>query len=206
MFLKSKIYNQIIDIYSQLNTLKSNIETKDNDEVLKIQKSLIKLAVCIYSSENNKTETFKQDNYFLDLNIAKEIAHFVEELAREKGEKIVVCISNSEGNPILIHRMDDAFLVSFDLARTKAFTSSTLKMSTVELGELTKAGGDLQGLEDMISEKIVTLGGGYPIMANNHVIGGIGVSGSTSKRDHELAYLGSQYIERNIRKGEVDGV
>ena len=47
--------------------------------------------------------------------------------------------------------MDGAFLVSFDVAVKKAWTSASVKMSTLELGKLTGPGGTFQGLDRLRS-------------------------------------------------------
>lgn len=53
----------------------------------------------------------------------------------------VIAICGPEGNPIAVHVMDGAYLVSYDVAVKKAYTSVAVKMSTRELGELAGPGG-----------------------------------------------------------------
>lgn len=131
----------------------------------------------------------------INLEIAGWIARQVQEKANENKCRIVVSIVNGDGAPILTRRMDDAFVVSFGLARKKAFTAAMLKMPTHELGILTAEGGAFHGLQSMIDEEIVTLGGGYPIMVNKQVVGAIGVSGATTEDDMLLAEYGSLLLE-----------
>lgn len=138
-----------------------------------------------------------QEKKEINRNLAREIAEEVVKKAMEIGAQIVVSIVNKDGNPILIDKMDGAFLVSFDLARKKAFTSAALKMPTHELAKLTSKGADFFGLENMLNEEIVTLGGGFPIMYQKEILGAIGVSGSTVENDMELARFGSMSLERN---------
>lgn len=40
-----------------------------------------------------------------------------------RGERAVISICNAEGNPVAVHVMDGAFLVSFDAAMKKAYTA-----------------------------------------------------------------------------------
>ena len=91
--------------------------------------------------------------------------------------------------------MDDAFVVSFALAKKKAYTAAALRMPTHELGKLTAKGADFEGLANMLDEEIVTLGGGYPITINDSIIGAIGVSGGSAKSDTALAKYGAYLIE-----------
>lgn len=132
----------------------------------------------------------------LNLEMAKRIAHDTEREATDRNMQVVICVTGKEGLPHIILKMDDAFPVSFNLARKKAYTSAVLKMPTHELAKLTAEGGDFQGLEDMLDEEIVTLGGGYPIMSQGKTIGAIGVSGGTAQDDIELARYGSLTIGR----------
>lgn len=132
----------------------------------------------------------------MTLELAKEISQKVEQKAQSIGAQVVVCITNNQGRPILVHGMDQTFIISFDLAQKKAFTSAAVKMPTHELGDLTKAGADFENLEDMISEDIVTLGGGFPLIYKDDIIGAIGVSGSTVDHDRELARYATTLLER----------
>lgn len=132
----------------------------------------------------------------MNLTLAKEIVSKTEEFAIEKEVQVVICIAGNEGLPVLVQKMDDAFPVSFRLAMKKAYTSAVLKMPTHELAQLTKEGGEFYGLQDMLDEEIVTLGGGYPIYDGNKLIGSIGVSGSTVDNDIEVARKGALIIER----------
>ena len=54
--------------------------------------------------------------------------------------------------------MDGAFLVSFDVALKKAYTSVAVKMSTMELAGLAQPGGTFYGVDKMDGGKIVDMG------------------------------------------------
>ena len=74
--------------------------------------------------------------------------------------------------------MDGAFLVSFDVATKKAYTSVAVKMSTKELSVLAQPGGTFYGVDKMDNGKIVIFGGGVPLKVGDTIIGGLGISGS----------------------------
>ena len=86
--------------------------------------------------------------------------------------------------------MDGAFLVSFDVAVKKAYTSVAVKMSTMELNALAQPGGTFYGLDKMEGGNIIIFGGGVPIVEGGTIIGGLGVSGGTGEEDHSLAEYG----------------
>ncbi len=121
----------------------------------------------------------------LDLAAAKRLIAAVEERALAEGRRVVIAVANAEGNPIAVHVMDGAYLVSFDVAVKKAYTAVAVRMPTRDLGALTAKGGTFQGLDTL--EGLVTFGGGIPLFSGERLLGAIAVSGGTGDEDHALA-------------------
>lgn len=126
----------------------------------------------------------------ITLDSAKRLIEKIEEEARRRGKKAVIAICGSEGNPVAVHVMDGAFLVSFDVATKKAYTSVAVKMSTMELSKLAQPGGTFYGVDKMDNGKIVIFAGGVPLKVGDTIIGGLGISGGTGEEDHSLAEYG----------------
>ncbi len=127
----------------------------------------------------------------LNLELANALIERIKAYAHYNKMSVVVAVVSKEGSPISVQVMEDARLVSFELALKKAYTAAALKIPTHELAELTRVGGDLENLPDMLdNNKVITLGGGYPIKLNGRVVGGLGVSGGTASEDIELAQYG----------------
>lgn len=126
----------------------------------------------------------------ITLTSAKKLIEKIEEEANRRGKKAVIAICGPDGNPIAVHVMDGAFLVSFDVALKKAYTSVAVKMTTMELSKLAQPGGTFYGVDKMDGGKIVIFGGGVPIKVGDTIIGGLGVSGGTGEEDHSLAEYG----------------
>ncbi|MBQ7373652.1 MAG: cob(I)yrinic acid a,c-diamide adenosyltransferase [Clostridia bacterium] len=129
----------------------------------------------------------------ITLEKARALAQKVREKAQEIGLKAVVAIANSQGRPILVEVMDDAYLVSFDVAVKKAYTSAAVKMSTAQLCQEIKKEGSLKGLETEPS--LIFLGGGEPLKIGWEVVGAIGVSGGTAEQDSNLAHYASEVFK-----------
>ena len=125
----------------------------------------------------------------LSLETAKKIIEKVEEESRNRGKKAVICVCNEQGNPIAVHVMDGAFLISFDVAVKKAYTAVALKMPTLKLNDLVKSGQTFYGLQNL--DKVMTIGGGVPLYRNGILVGGLGVSGGTGEEDDSLARFGA---------------
>lgn len=128
----------------------------------------------------------------LSLETAKKIIEKVEEESKNRGKKAVICVCNEQGNPIAVHVMDGAFLISFDVAVKKAYTSVALKMTTLKLNDLVKSGQTFYGLQNL--DKVMTIGGGVPLYRNGILVGGLGVSGGTGEEDDSLARFGADIL------------
>ncbi len=130
----------------------------------------------------------------ITLDSAKRLIEKIEEEAKRRGKKAVIAVCGPDGNPIAVHVMDGAFLVSFDVAVKKAYTSVAVKMSTMELSKIAQPGGTFYGVDKMDGGKIVIFGGGIPIKVGETIIGGLGVSGGTGEEDHSLAEYGLTHL------------
>ena len=125
------------------------------------------------------------------MNLAKaaSLIEAVEARAMAEGKRAVVAVVNAEGNPVAVHVMDGAVLVSYEVAVKKAYTAVAVKMPTMELSKLVQPGGTFYGLQNL--DKIVTFGGGIPLVVDGVIVGGLGVSGGTGEEDHALAQFGA---------------
>lgn len=123
----------------------------------------------------------------MTLELSKKLIEKIEEEAKRRGKKAVIAVCGPDGNPIAVHVMDGAFLVSFDVAVRKAYTAVAVKMSTMELSKLAQPGQTFYGLESLDGGKIVIFGGGVPLVYQENIIGGLGISGGTGEEDHSLA-------------------
>ncbi|HWJ79831.1 GlcG/HbpS family heme-binding protein [Ureibacillus composti] len=126
-------------------------------------------------------------NNKINLEIAKEIIAGAEEEAKRIGVSMVISVLDEGGNLIAIHRMDDAWLASIDIAQNKAWTSVALKMPTSNLADATVPAAELYGLNTTNNGRLVVFGGGIPLVIDGRVVGAVGVSGSTVPNDVQVA-------------------
>ena len=129
------------------------------------------------------------------LDIAKKLIEKIEGYATSVGKKAVVAVCGPDGNPVAVHVMDGAFLVSFDVAVKKAYTAVSVKMSTMELGKLVQPGQTFAGLEQIERDKLVFFGGGVPLFAGDKLVGGLGISGGTGEEDDDIAQYALSVFE-----------
>jgi ATP:cob(I)alamin adenosyltransferase len=130
----------------------------------------------------------------ITLNTAKKLIEKLEQEALRRGQHAVIAVCNPEGNPVAVHVMDGAFIVSFDVAMKKAYTAVAVKMSTMELSKLAQPGETFYGVDKLDGGKIVIFGGGIPLKSGDTIIGGLGISGGTGKEDHSLAEYGQAVL------------
>lgn len=121
------------------------------------------------------------------LSQAKLLIEAVEKEAEAKGTKAVISVCNAHGNPVAVHVMDGAFLLSFDVAVKKAYSAAAVRMPTIELAALAAPGQTFYGVDKLDGGRITVIGGGVPLMKNGILCGAIGVSGGTGEEDHALA-------------------
>ena len=134
----------------------------------------------------------------ITLDVAKEIIAGAEEEANKIGISMVISVVDDGGNLVAIHRMDDAWLASVDIAQNKAWTSVALKMPSANLAEATVPAAELYGLTTTNNGRLVVFGGGIPLVINDKVVGAIGVSGSSVPNDVKVAEAGVEVFNRKL--------
>ncbi|MCX6304582.1 MAG: heme-binding protein [Bacteroidetes bacterium] len=121
---------------------------------------------------------------------AQRIAGAAVSKAAELGIAVAVTIVDESGIIKLFTRMDHAPLIAVDASRKKAVTAVGFGMPTgepwfdfIKDDPIMREG--VHGFRDFM-----LMGGGFPIVENNQVIGGIGVSGGHYIKDQECALAG----------------
>ncbi|MDI3537339.1 MAG: hypothetical protein PWP16_1240 [Eubacteriaceae bacterium] len=124
------------------------------------------------------------------LDLAKKMADAAAVKAIEIDVPMVIAICDKHGNPVLFNRMEDSLLASIDIATNKAYTAAALKGSTDQFADVAKEAGSLFGLASCDKGRMVVFGGGFPIIMDGEIIGGIGVSGGSVEEDMTVAKAG----------------
>ncbi len=146
----------------------------------------------LYVAKDEKPTVYQKplDGTF-DLKQAEALCQAVLEKARETGVKVVCAVCDSGGNLMSLLRDDDAYIASINVAQNKAYTAVSLKMPTEILAGLAKPGDSLYGIQHQDS-RLVLFGGGIPLIRDNVIVGGFGVSGGTLEQDVMLSEYAKQ--------------
>jgi uncharacterized protein GlcG (DUF336 family) len=123
----------------------------------------------------------------INLEAAKKMIESAEKKAKEIEVPMVISIVDEGGNFVACHRMDDALLVSVDIAQNKAWTSVAMKMPTADLAQAAGVGQSLYGINTTNDGRVVVFGGGIPLRIDGKIIGAVGVSGGSVEDDIRVA-------------------
>src|SRR3954469_9084707 len=120
---------------------------------------------------------------FITLEAAKKMAAAGEAKARQNGWNVAIAIVDASGGLILFHKLDETQPGSIAVAQGKARAAALFKRPSKAMEEAI-AGGKQAFLT---IEGIVPMQGGLPVIAEDKVIGAVGVSGVTSAQDEQVA-------------------
>lgn len=117
------------------------------------------------------------------------------------GCKVNAAVVDAGGNLLAFLRQNGAFLHSVGIAQDKAFTAVSFGMPSARLYELIK---DNAALRDGMAqrERLVAFAGGFPILLDGALVGGIGVSGASEEQDCLCAQAGLEAIKVFEQQGE----
>jgi uncharacterized protein GlcG (DUF336 family) len=107
--------------------------------------------------------------------------------AAEIGVLETVCIVDEGGYPVVLERMDGARITGPQIAWNKAFTAAGHKRAT-HLFNRAPAGPALPGNEAFgiqwsFEGRFAVFVGGFPIVVDGAVVGGVGLSGGNGEQD-----------------------
>jgi uncharacterized protein GlcG (DUF336 family) len=122
----------------------------------------------------------------VSLAIAGRILDAAVAYAGETDRAMVVAVVDQGGVLKAFGRMDGAPLLSVQIAQDKAYSAAAFGMPTDQWYEFIKDDGPL--LHGIVhTPRLTIFGGGFPILDEGQVVGGVGVSGGHYRDDMEVA-------------------
>lgn len=122
--------------------------------------------------------------------------------AKEIGVAETVCITDEGGFPLVLERMDGARVTGPQIAWNKAFTAAGHKRSTHLFNTLPNGpalpGNEAFGIQWSFEGKFAVFVGGYPIVVNGEVIGGVGLSGGNGEQDTACGVAALQALKDHL--------
>lgn len=118
--------------------------------------------------------------------------------SKEIGVKETVCVVDEGGFPILMERMDGARITGPQIAWNKAFTAAGHKRSThlftTPPNGPALPGNEAFGIQLSFEGRFAAFVGGFPIVIDDEVVGGIGLSGGNGEQDTLAGLAGLQAL------------
>jgi glc operon protein GlcG len=124
----------------------------------------------------------------ITLEEARSAVDAAEAEARRNGWNLVFVISDAEGTPIYLRRMDGAPKRNYDVAMNKISTSITAGMNTADYAAAVRA-GTIQPIEGAL-----TFEGGLLLRRNGQVVGAFSASGARGSDDAQAVRAGMAAI------------
>ncbi|KDP86299.1 GlcG/HbpS family heme-binding protein [Cupriavidus basilensis] len=132
----------------------------------------------------------------------KEARHMVAAAIRKSEEIGVlesICVVDDGGYPLVLERMDGARITGPQIAWNKAFTAAGHKRSTHLFNQAPNGpalpGNEAFGIQWSFEGKFAVFVGGFPIVVNGEVIGGIGLSGGNGEQDTAAGVAALQALQ-----------
>ena len=128
--------------------------------------------------------------------------------AEEIGVLETICIADDGGYPIAMDRMDGARITGPQIAWNKAFTAAGHKRSTHLFNTPPHGpalpGNEAYGIQLSFEGRFAAFVGGFPIVVDGNVIGGVGLSGGNGEQDTKCGVAALQALHQHLAgKGQA---
>jgi uncharacterized protein GlcG (DUF336 family) len=123
----------------------------------------------------------------LELEDAKVMIEAAKKMSEEIGVLETIAVVDDGGYVIALERMNGARITGPEIATAKAFTAAGHKRSTHLFNTEPKGpalpGNEAFGIQHMFGGKFAIFVGGFPIVVDGEVVGGVGLSGGNGEQD-----------------------
>ena len=109
-----------------------------------------------------------------------------------------VCVCDEGGYPMALERMDGARITGPQIAWNKAFTAAGHRRSTHLFNQPPNGpalpGNEAFGIQWSFDGKFAIFVGGFPIVVDGEVVGGVGLSGGNGEQDTQCGLAALQAL------------
>lgn len=143
----------------------------------------------------------------LELPEARHMAAAALRKAAELGVPETVCVVDDGGYPIVLERMDGARVTGPQIAWNKAFTAAGHKRATHLFNQVPNGpalpGNEAFGIQWSFEGQFAVFVGGFPIVVDDEVVGGVGLSGGNGEQDTQCGVAALQALQDLLRDHRV---
>lgn len=123
---------------------------------------------------------------------AQKLLHYSFDLAQERQMNLSIALADHSGVLLAFGRMDEAPVVTVDVAIGKARTAALLAAPSKVFEDMINAGHPSM----TTVPGIVPLQGGVPLVSEKTLVGAVGVSGASGEEDQAIASLISEALNK----------
>jgi uncharacterized protein GlcG (DUF336 family) len=138
-------------------------------------------------------------SFKLELEEARNMVAAAIRKAEEIGVLETVCVVDEGGYPLALERMDRARITGPQIAWNKAFTAAGHKRATHLFNQAPNGpalpGNEAFGIQWSFEGKFAIFVGGFPIVVDDEVVGGIGLSGGNGEQDTACGVAALQSLQ-----------
>jgi uncharacterized protein GlcG (DUF336 family) len=138
----------------------------------------------------------------LELGDARAMVEAAKRKAAEIGVAQTVCVCDEGGYPLALERMDGARITGPQIAWNKAFTAAGHRRSThlftTPPNGPALPGNEAFGIQLSFEGRFAAFVGGFPIVVNGEVVGGVGLSGGNGEQDTKCALAALQALKELV--------
>lgn len=140
----------------------------------------------------------------LELSEARLMISAAIERSRQIGVLESVCVCDEGGFPLALERMDGGRITGPQIAWNKAFTAAGHKRSTHLFNTPPNGpalpGNEAFGIQWSFEGRFAVFVGGFPIVVDDQVVGGLGLSGGNGAQDTEAGLAGLAALRDLLRE------
>lgn len=153
---------------------------------------IVFISIAVFGQTGGKMTDKLTIKKVLNLAVAKEIAAAAETEARKNNWNVSIAIVDEAGRLMYFQKMDDTTNASVDVAIAKAQHAANFRRDTKFHEDLLTKGNNVV----LALPNGMPLEGGLRLIADEKVIGGIGVSGVQSPQDAQIAKAGADVLNK----------
>jgi len=135
----------------------------------------------------------------LSLAEANLILDACQKKAEEIGVPEVLCVADAAGYPIALRRLDGGKVTSVQIAMNKAFTAAGHRKPTHHYKN-SLPGEEAFGIFTQHEGRFTVFVGGFPIMVDGKVVGGVAASGGNGEQDIAVCEAGIAAFMKHLGK------
>jgi glc operon protein GlcG len=128
----------------------------------------------------------------IGLEQAKQLMAAAEAEAKKRNWKMNIAVVDTNGELVMFERMEGAQIASVTIAINKARTAARFRRESRLFYNVFEAG---HGYIATLDPTLVASPGGFPLVENGKLIGGIGCSGATGDQDALICKVGADLVK-----------